>query len=240
MDSAIKKLLKTRKTKKQLAAIVPYRLAQLVEEVREEIGESLEEEDLRTCYRSFIDYLCDLLDDIPGVVESSCDFEGGPGMSSTYQTYWVKNAKRVAKAVLKQIKEEAKIKEEAITALKEASEGLLYQSESDEPFATFEWKKAEGELTGPQVLKRLRKPAKTPVEEVPLKDFFEPLTSEQDWHGPAEKATVKKYKNLSKVVRKVLADAKVFRVGKTQVDVYVAGTTHEGDWAGLKTTAVET
>jgi len=32
----------------------------------------------------------------------------------------------------------------------------------------------------------------------------------------------------------------VFRVGKVKVDVFVVGKTADGDWAGLRTTSVET
>src|SRR4051812_8078649 len=129
---------------------------------------------------------------------------------------------------------------DAIEALAAASKGLLYQSESDEPFETFTWGKANGELTGPQVLKCVKKAAKTSVKEIAVADFFKDLTAAEDWHGDEEKAVVQQYKKLLEVIRKNLPDAKVFKVGKTKVDVYVAGKTDEGDWAGVKTAAVET
>jgi hypothetical protein len=110
MDRAIKRLLKASKTKQQLPAVVPGRLAVLVEEVRHQIGKSLEEEDLRTCYSSFIRYLSDLLGAMPGVVETSYDVDQGwPGSSSLCRAYWVKYAKRVAKAALRQLEGEAKL-----------------------------------------------------------------------------------------------------------------------------------
>jgi hypothetical protein len=87
--------------------IKPARLATLVEEVRQEIGDSLDENDLDTCYGRFLDYLCEMLDELPGVVETTWDFEDGPGQSSEYKSYWVKYAKRVAKRVLGTIEQEA-------------------------------------------------------------------------------------------------------------------------------------
>jgi hypothetical protein len=129
---------------------------------------------------------------------------------------------------------------DAIAALEKASQGLLYQSESDEPFVSFVWKKAEGELNAAAVLKRAKKPAKTPVQEVALADFFKGLTKEEDWYEAEEKAAAAKYRSLQQMVTKTLTDAKVFKVGKTKVSVYIVGKTDEGDWAGLKTTAVET
>lgn len=129
---------------------------------------------------------------------------------------------------------------DAIAALTKASKGLLYPSETDEPFTTFSWKEAEGELTKEKLLQRARKPAGSPVREVPLRDFFKDLTTAQDWHGEEEKAAVEKYGNLLAVIRQNLSDVKVFKVGATKVSVFIVGKTEEGDWAGLKTTAVET
>ena len=128
---------------------------------------------------------------------------------------------------------------DAMKALEVASKGLLYSSESDEPFTVFKWK-AEDELTKEMVLKRARKAAKTPVEEVSLQDFFADLTEEQDWHGDEEKAAVQRYKKLQEVIQKTLSDAKVFKVGQRKLSVFLVGKTDEGDWVGLKTTAVET
>ncbi len=128
---------------------------------------------------------------------------------------------------------------DTMQALKDASEGLLYQSETDEPFTVFKWK-ADGELTKDKVLKRARKAAKTPVEEVSLEDFFQELTKEEDWHGDEEKAAVEQYKKLVEVIKQNLSGAKVFKIGSRKLSVFIVGTTDEGDWAGLKTTAVET
>src|SRR4051812_17961810 len=128
----------------------------------------------------------------------------------------------------------------AVAALKAASKGLTYQSESDAPFTAFTWKGAKGDLTKEGVLKRARKPPKTPVQEVSLQDFFKDLTAEQDWHGEEEKAAVQKYRKLQEAVQANLSDPKVFKVGQRKVDIFIVGRTDEGDWAGLKTTAVET
>jgi Nuclease A inhibitor-like protein len=129
---------------------------------------------------------------------------------------------------------------EATAALTEVSKDLLYQSESDEPFTPFTWKKAEGDLTPATVLKRARKPANSSVQGVSLQDFFKPLTTDQDWYGDEEKATAEGYRKLQKVIEQNLTDAKVFKVGKGKVGVFIVGKTGSGDWAGLKTTAVET
>src|SRR3954468_5294458 len=99
----------------------------------------------------------------------------------------------------------------AVAALKAASKGLTYQSESDAPFTAFTWKGAKGDLTKEEVLKRARKPPQAPVQEVSVEDFFKELTAEQDWHGEEEKAAVQKYRKLLEVVRADLSDPKVFK-----------------------------
>jgi hypothetical protein len=48
------------------------------------------------------------------------------------------------------------------------------------------------------------------------------------------------YKGLLKAVQQSVTEAKVFKVGTTKGSVFIAGKTDEGDWTGLKTTAVKT
>ena len=84
-----------------------------------------------------------------------------------------------------------------------------------------------------------RDPAE-PVEEVSLADFFKDQTAEQDWHETKEKAQVKKFRELERVIRENLSDAKVFRVGETNIDIYVVGKAPDGECAGVKTKSVET
>jgi Nuclease A inhibitor-like protein len=129
---------------------------------------------------------------------------------------------------------------DAIAVLTKASKGLLYESESDEPFTPFTWKKTEGALTREQLLKQAHQPANSPVQEIALQDFFKDLTTEQDWHGDEEKAKVKQYRNLLAVISRSLAGVKVFKVGETKVSIFIVGQTDDGNWAGLKTTVVET
>ena len=128
----------------------------------------------------------------------------------------------------------------AINALRKASKGLHYQSETDAPFTTFRWGKAGGRLTKRKVLELGEHDPGSPVEEGSLDDFFGDLTQEQDWHGEEEKEDLQRYRALLKAIREHLSRGKVFKVGEAQKRAYIVGKTKEGDWAGLKTTAVET
>jgi hypothetical protein len=128
----------------------------------------------------------------------------------------------------------------ALDALKQATQGLTYQSESDAPFQTFTWQGGGDKLSKDGVLKLSGHKPKAKVEEVSLDDFFKDLTTDQDWYGAEEKATAQKYRDLLRTVKDQLSGARVFKVGKVNKDVYIAGKTRDGAWAGVQTKAVET
>jgi len=121
----------------------------------------------------------------------------------------------------------------AVSALKEATKGLLYLSETDEPFRRFEWKGGAGPPTAKKVLELAKDDAGAEIQELALDEFLGDYAE-----GDDENAT--KYQNLLKVLREHLSDIRVFKVGRVNLDVYVVGRTKEGDWAGVQTKAVET
>jgi hypothetical protein len=128
-----------------------------------------------------------------------------------------------------------------VSELEKASEGLLYQSESDYPFKPFLWK---GEGKEPLTEARLlslsgQKPDKLVVT-TDLEDLFRVATRDQDWHGPREKEGVRRNRDLVKLIEEKLEDVVVFRVGEVEIDIYIVGKTPSGDLAGLSTKAVET
>ena len=123
-----------------------------------------------------------------------------------------------------------------VTALKKATRDLLYPSESDEPFRVFHWKGSHGPLTSEELLKITKQDPDTPVEEISLDDFFSELTEEQG----LDEEDARKFQNLRKVIEEQLTDVRVFRVGEVKIDVYIVGKTKDGDWAGDKTSSVET
>lgn len=129
---------------------------------------------------------------------------------------------------------------DAADALKKASQGLTYESETDAPFTVFAWKVAGGRLTRKRLLELGNQGLRTPVEELTLDDFFGDLTQDAGWHGPQEKADAQKYRQLLRTINEQLSGAKVYKVGDTQKTIYIVGKTASGDWVGLQTKAVET
>lgn len=126
------------------------------------------------------------------------------------------------------------------SALQPAIQDLLYMSETDAPFEIIHWPEGATGLDAKKVLQLSGHKPKDPVQTISLEDFFKPLTDYQSWFGAAEKATAQKYRKLQNVIQQHLSDPQVFRVGKIQIDIFVMGRSSQGDWAGVKTRAVET
>lgn len=118
---------------------------------------------------------------------------------------------------------------------------LLYPSESDEPltFVTC-YLKQESPLTGSQIEEWLMLPPAVFVEEIPETNFWEPVIRDEEWYGEAEKKRSETFRHLQQEIEKQLTTRQVFRVGDTEIDIFLLGRTAEGDRAGLKTKVVET
>jgi hypothetical protein len=116
--------------------------------------------------------------------------------------------------------------------LKEASEGLLWMSESEYPFEVFTWDKWDkaDSLTPTLVLKHAEYPPDTPVDVVGVDEFFAPATTEEDWHNEDEKAQVKRYQNLVTTLKQNLKDIQVYKIGEVEIDIYSVGKTPAGLW----------
>ncbi len=127
----------------------------------------------------------------------------------------------------------------AIQALRQAAEGLLFPSERDAPLTTFFWPdEPPGKLTPERVAELAQLPADAKIKNVKLETFFRHATKEEEWHNDEEKAEVRRFQNLIKVIRDTLDEVKVFCVGETDMDAYIVGRT-QGGYAGLKTNVVE-
>jgi hypothetical protein len=117
-----------------------------------------------------------------------------------------------------------------LKALKAAVKGLLYISESEAPLEPFLWE-GPGEPDAKGILELAGAEEGTAVEEKPLSSFFKTVSKEDK----------PKFDKLAAVLKEQLSDVKVYRVGdEAEKQVFVAGKTADGKWAGVKTTVVET
>ena len=126
-----------------------------------------------------------------------------------------------------------------VEALKKASAGLLFPSETDAPFEVVEWPGEQGKPDKARVLELAGQSANTPVKTKGLDAFFKDATSEQDWMDEGEKAEARRFKELVQAIKDNLADVKVFLAGRAEADAYIVGRAESG-WAGLKTRVVQT
>jgi hypothetical protein len=124
--------------------------------------------------------------------------------------------------------------------LNSAVQGLLYQSESDEPFAVLHWRDA-GAACGPeQVRVRAKCPSGTSIRTKSLDDFFQDLVAEKSWHGGEEKTAARKYQRLKDLIVKELPNAQVFLLGEIEVLIWIVGKAGQDDWFALTTKSIET
>ena len=126
-------------------------------------------------------------------------------------------------------------------SLLQATEGLLYPSETDEPLVYFEWDlSGNAPLSEQAVRKYTDNPRQISVKKQPLDDFFGQVTEIKEWYHADELKQVEQFKELQRQITGNLTDIQVFRVGKIDIDVYVVGKTPSGKWAGISTKVTET
>jgi len=125
--------------------------------------------------------------------------------------------------------------------LLQAADGLLYPSESDEPFAYFEWDLGSNKPLNEQDVKRYaQKNRQTLVEKLSVDDFFARVTEVKEWYQEEEIRQLEQFRILKEKITENLADVQVFRLGRIEIDVYIVGRTPSGKWAGLSTKLTET
>jgi hypothetical protein len=126
--------------------------------------------------------------------------------------------------------------------LERASAGLVYSSESDRPFEFFSLR-YPGRSSPPQPAEfaKLVGAANTaPAEQRSLVDFFARHTATSDPYDSEAQNIRPRYEALMRVLSTRLRDARVYRLGKIEIQCYIAGLDGAGNLAGLKTVAVET
>jgi hypothetical protein len=117
-----------------------------------------------------------------------------------------------------------------VDALKQASKGLVYTSETEGQFEPFLWQDS-GKLTNKHLLELAGAEAGTGVEESTLDEFLHAVPPE-DRPG---------FNKLVQTINQQLSSVKVYKVGdEAEKAAYIVGKTSDGHWAGLKTTVVET
>jgi hypothetical protein len=117
-----------------------------------------------------------------------------------------------------------------LNILQAASEGLLYPSESDEPFKVFCWPRETGQAPDEAVRAHMGVEEAKLVESVTVDRFFAQL---------ADSDEADRFAGLRTAIEHVVPDFVVLRAGRINVSVFLIGTATE-KWLGLQTVSVET
>ena len=113
-------------------------------------------------------------------------------------------------------------------ALKDATRGLLFPSETDAPVEAFAW--PAGPIDATAVRTAAGIDAKAAVQEQSLGDFFRGVPA-------AERG---RYFDLLVALAEYAGGARVFKFGGPRFAVFVVGTAADGRRVGVKTEVVET
>jgi hypothetical protein len=128
-----------------------------------------------------------------------------------------------------------------LDTLEKATFGLLFPSESDAPLTPYCFPRPAGtEPTPATLLAAEHLPSDTPVETITVADLFDPFGQPDESASEEDRAEAARYRELVEMLSRELTDLRVYRVGKTDIDVYVLGRDPSGKWLGLKTHVVET
>jgi hypothetical protein len=126
--------------------------------------------------------------------------------------------------------------------LERASSGLVYSSESDRPFEFFSLSYAGRSSAPPaaEFAKLVGAKEGTLVEQRSLTDFFARHTATSDPYDSETQKIRPRYEALMRLLSTRLRDARVYRLGKIEIQCFITGLDGAGNLAGLKTVAIET
>ncbi len=122
--------------------------------------------------------------------------------------------------------------------LEAATADLAMPSESDEPFRVFSLDE-NGELDKEKLPELLKLKHSEPIEERELDEFFESAATSEDWMEDEEKATAKRFTDLSDLLKAELKAVHVYVYGDKEMDAVIIGKAESG-YVGLVTLIVET
>jgi|SRR6185437_4831938 len=126
---------------------------------------------------------------------------------------------------------------EILRELEEKSHGVFFLSETDSPFKVFS---CNGHEPLPQYLYTLSgRNSSDLCEEVSLSYLFKSVNTLQEKNNPKESANTEKYEELMNFLVDVLKEVKVYKLGNTHEDIFITGSTGDGQCIILATKSVE-
>jgi histidine triad (HIT) family protein len=124
-----------------------------------------------------------------------------------------------------------------LAQLQKMTQGLVFNSESEEPVDAVSYAAPTGDLTDAQLLQVLGEPANSKVEKVELTLFLRNQTVDTSKAGVESSS---RYKALQVYLKQELDGVQVYRIGTgPQVHAYALGRDAAGRLAGFKTVLTE-
>ncbi|MFN4145507.1 MAG: nuclease A inhibitor family protein [Runella sp.] len=118
---------------------------------------------------------------------------------------------------------------------------IFYPSESDEPV---EWIEIPINVPFPLTISDIRffwgLLPNAKVEEIPVENFWTPLLAVEEWYEQEQLEQVAQATQLKEILDAHLPQQQSFRVGETEINLYLIGEFDEKTAGGLKTLLVET
>jgi hypothetical protein len=124
-----------------------------------------------------------------------------------------------------------------LQSIKEASEGLLFMSESDHPFEVIHFELANNTIE--QHIQALAK-KDNPIEQQSLDYFFRNAIKVYPEADETQKQMAQRYQSLQSLLQTSLKDVLVYRIGTVNIDAFIIGRLPDGTYGGLQTKLIET
>lgn len=131
--------------------------------------------------------------------------------------------------------------EELLEMLKSMSEDLLFTSESDYPFEVICWEIKTKVVDATTIQEYIGTKSKTlEVKESTPDKLLSRKARTRPYYSTERREKANRFKQIIDFFQSQVANAKAFRIGKVEIDIYIIGTVSDSHIIGLKTTAVET
>jgi hypothetical protein len=121
--------------------------------------------------------------------------------------------------------------------IQEASEGLLFMSETDHPFEIVAFRSSEVEKEMRQLS---GKGNDAVIEKQTVDYFFRNMVRVYPSYPDDQRSVAQRFLKLQELLKQKLKDVQVYRIGSIQVDVFIIGQLKDGGYGGLRTKVVET
>lgn len=131
--------------------------------------------------------------------------------------------------------------EELLEILKSMSEDLLFTSESDYPFEVICWEIKTETIDITTIQQYIDNDSEmVEIKESTPDKLLSRRARTRPYHSTERREKANRFKQIIAFFESQVANPKAFKIGQTEIDIYIIGTVSDSHIIGLKTMAVET